>query len=149
MIGYPPICPGRKRRSRLRDGADDPILVWAFIGSFVFFDAYRVYNTSVKTTYMVPTCSRGRPTWSTHDIQGMANVANTIIRGSDEIEMRVTQIGMVSGDYNVDWSWRERRRAAVQFQPPAIRDRFRSCRTASASSWWKPASSTKRPSMSA
>jgi Flp pilus assembly protein TadG len=30
-----------------------PILVWAYIGSFVFFDAYRVYNTSVKATYMV------------------------------------------------------------------------------------------------
>jgi hypothetical protein len=30
-----------------------PILVWVYVGTFVFFDAYRVYNTSVKTAYMV------------------------------------------------------------------------------------------------
>jgi hypothetical protein len=94
-----------------------PILVWAFIGSFVFFDAYRIYNTSVKTSYMVADMlSRQTNMVYGHDIQGMANVANGIIRGSDEVEMRVTQIGMVSGNYKVDWSWRERRRAAVQFQ---------------------------------
>jgi hypothetical protein len=41
-----------------------PILVWAFIGSFVFFDAYRVYNTSVKTTYMVADMLSRQTTWS-------------------------------------------------------------------------------------
>jgi hypothetical protein len=83
-----------------------PILVWAFIGSFVFFDAYRIYNTSVKTTYMVADMlSRQTNMVYGHDIQGMANVANGIIRGSDEVEMRVTQIGMVSGDYSIDWSY--------------------------------------------
>jgi Flp pilus assembly protein TadG len=62
-----------------------PILVWAFIGSFVFFDAYRIYNTSVKTTYMVADMlSRQTNMVYGHDIQGMANVANGIIRGSDE-----------------------------------------------------------------
>jgi hypothetical protein len=83
-----------------------PILVWAFVGTFVFFDAYRVYNTSVKTTYMVADMlSRQTNMVYGHDIEGMANVANAIIRGSDEVEMRVTQIGMVSGNYNVDWSY--------------------------------------------
>ncbi len=83
-----------------------PILVWAFVGSFVFFDAYRVYNTSVKTTYMVADWTSRQDNWIyPHDIQGMADVANSIIRGSDEVEMRVSQIGMVSGNYNVDWSW--------------------------------------------
>lgn len=82
-----------------------PILIWAFVGSFVFFDAYRVYNTSVKATYMVADMlSRQTSMVYGHDIQGMADVINTIIRGSDEVEMRVTQIGMVSGNYQVDWS---------------------------------------------
>jgi hypothetical protein len=83
-----------------------PILVWAFIGSFVFFDAYRVYNTSVKTTYMVADMlSRQTSLVFGHDIQGMADVSNTIIRGSNEVEMRVSQIAMIDGNYNVDWSY--------------------------------------------
>ncbi len=82
-----------------------PILVWAFIGSFVFFDAYRVYNTTVKTTYMVADMlSRQTNMVYGHDIQGMADVADAIIRGSDDVEMRVTQIGMVDGNYSIDWS---------------------------------------------
>ena len=30
-----------------------PILAWVFVASFVFFDAFRVYNTSIKATYAV------------------------------------------------------------------------------------------------
>jgi len=82
-----------------------PILVWAFVGSFVFFDAYRVYNTSVKTTYMVADMlSRQTNMVFGHDIQGLADVSNSIIRGSNEVEMRVSQIAMINGSYNVDWS---------------------------------------------
>jgi hypothetical protein len=83
-----------------------PILVWSYVGTFVFFDAYRVYNTSVKTSYMVSDMLSRETNWVyPADIQGMADVINTIIRGSDEVEMRATQIGMVSGNYQVDWSW--------------------------------------------
>jgi len=83
-----------------------PILVWVYVGTFVFFDAYRVYNTSVKTAYMVSDMLSRETNWVyPEDIQGMANVVNTIIRGTDEVEMRATQIGMVGGNYNVDWSW--------------------------------------------
>lgn len=83
-----------------------PMLVWVFVGTFVFFDAYRVYNTSVKTTYMVADILSRESNWVfPADIQGLANVSNTIIRGSNEVEMRATQIGMVGGNYSIDWSW--------------------------------------------
>jgi hypothetical protein len=80
---------------------------------------------------------------------GHGERANAIIRGSDEVEMRATQIGMVGGNYQVDWSYGVNG-AARLFNPTSRdRDRCRSCRTASASSSWKRASTTKRPSTSA
>ncbi|MCU4653186.1 hypothetical protein N8I71_10105 [Roseibacterium sp. SDUM158016] len=82
-----------------------PLLVWAYVGSFVFFDAYRVYNTSVKATYMVADMlSRQTNMVFGHDISGMANVIDTIIRGSGDVQMRATQIAMINGNYRVDWS---------------------------------------------
>jgi len=83
-----------------------PLLIWAYVGTFAFFDAYRVYNTSVKATYMVADMLSRQTNWVyPHDIQGMANVIDTIIRGSSDVQMRTTQIGWVSGAYQLDWSW--------------------------------------------
>jgi len=82
-----------------------PLLVWAFVASFVFFDAYRIYNTSVKTTYMVADMiSRQTDTVFGHDIAGMATVAQSIVRGVGEIEMRATQIARINGAFVVEWS---------------------------------------------
>lgn len=82
-----------------------PILIWAYVATFVFFDAYRVYNTSVKTNYMVADMlSRQDTTVYGHDIQGMANVAHSIVRGSQQMQMRVSQIQNVAGNYAVNWS---------------------------------------------
>lgn len=82
-----------------------PLLVWAFVATFVFFDAYRIYNTSVKTTYMVADMiSRQTDTVFGHDIAGMATVAQSIVRGVGEIEMRATQIARINGAFVVEWS---------------------------------------------
>jgi Flp pilus assembly protein TadG len=82
-----------------------PLLVWAYMMSFVFFDAYRVYNTTVKTTYMVADMlSRQTNQVYAHDIEGMANVAASIIRGGSQLRMRASQISRVNNAYQVDWS---------------------------------------------
>lgn len=82
-----------------------PLLIWAFIGSFVFFDAFRIYNSSIKATHMVADMlSRQTSTVFGHDIQGMASIVEYVLRDAGEIELRVTQIGMVSGNYQIDWS---------------------------------------------
>ncbi|MFW5654840.1 MAG: TadE/TadG family type IV pilus assembly protein [Roseicyclus sp.] len=82
-----------------------PLLVWAYMMSFAFFDAYRVYNTTVKTTYMVADMlSRQTNDVYVHDIEGMANIAASIIRGGSQLQMRASQISMVDGSYEVDWS---------------------------------------------
>ncbi|AHM04162.1 ABC-type dipeptide transport system, periplasmic component [Roseibacterium elongatum DSM 19469] len=83
-----------------------PMLIWAFIGSFVFFDAFRVYNTSIKATYMIADMiSRQTSTVYAYDIAGMTNIMGYVVRDVPPVEMRVTQIGMVSGTYRVDWSY--------------------------------------------
>lgn len=83
-----------------------PILVWAWIGTFAFFDAYRVYNSSIKATFTVADLiSRQTSTVYGYDIVGMANMLHAMIRDTDGVEVRVTQILRDNaGDYRVDWS---------------------------------------------
>lgn len=83
-----------------------PILTWAWIGTFSFFDAYRVYNTSIKATFTVADLlSRQTSTVYGYDIEGMARMLDTMIRDTDGVEMRVTQILRdTEGNYRVDWS---------------------------------------------
>ncbi len=82
-----------------------PLLIWGYIATFVFFDAYRVYNTSVKTSYMIADMiSRQTNPLTVFDIQGMAGIASSIVRGVGQIEMRVTEIARIDGDLVVTWS---------------------------------------------
>jgi len=83
-----------------------PILVWAWIGTFAFFDAYRVYNTSIKATFTIADLiSRQTSTVYGYDIEGMALMLEAMIRDSDGVEVRVTQIlRTTTGEYRVDWS---------------------------------------------
>lgn len=83
-----------------------PILTWAWIGSFAFFDAYRVYNTSVKATFTVADLLARQDEWIyDSDIAGYGNMLGAMIRDHDGITMRVTQIFRdTDGNYQVDWS---------------------------------------------
>lgn len=83
-----------------------PILTWAWIGTFAFFDAYRVYNTSIKATFTIADLiSRQTSTVYGYDIEGMAGMLDAMIRDTDGVEMRVTQILRDNdGNYQVDWS---------------------------------------------
>ena len=83
-----------------------PILTWAWIGTFAFFDAYRVYTTSIKATFTIADLlSRQTATVYGYDIEGMARMLESMIRDTDGVEMRVTQILRdTSGNYQVDWS---------------------------------------------
>jgi Flp pilus assembly protein TadG len=83
-----------------------PLFAWAWIGTFSFFDAYRVYNTSIKSTYAIADLiSRQTSTVYGYDIEGMAEMLEMMIRDTTGVEMRVTQILRdTHGDYRVDWS---------------------------------------------
>ena len=82
-----------------------PILAWVFVASFVFFDAFRVYNTSIKATYAVAdVLSRRTSQISSTDIEGLADVFQFLTRNTAGSSLRVTQITRQSAGYRIDWS---------------------------------------------
>lgn len=84
-----------------------PVLAWAFLGSFVVFDAFRTYNTSIKATYAVADIlSRQTNSLLPGDIEGMTRIFEHMVRNHGDARLRATQI-MYDDDtdsYCVDWS---------------------------------------------
>jgi len=84
-----------------------PILAWAFVASFVFFDAFRTYNSSIKATYAIAdVVSRQDETICPYDIEGYTNIFAHLVRSSERVQIRVSQIAYDAGadEYSVDWS---------------------------------------------
>ncbi len=82
-----------------------PILAWVFIASFVFFDAFRTYNTSIKATYAVAdVLSRRTAEIASSDIEGLSDVFQFLTRDTEGTAIRITQITRQTSGYRVDWS---------------------------------------------
>ncbi|MEM6609347.1 MAG: hypothetical protein AAF689_12270 [Pseudomonadota bacterium] len=82
-----------------------PILAWCFVGSFIFFDAFRTYSTSLKATYAVAdVISRQELTIYGSDIQGMADIFSHLTRNVSGSSMRVSEISWNGTEYDVEWS---------------------------------------------
>jgi Flp pilus assembly protein TadG len=84
-----------------------PVLIWAYVGSFVFFDAFRTYSSSVKATYAVAdVISRQTETLTAFDMEGYASVFATIVRNNGDVRMRMTQISYDAhtDTMHVEWS---------------------------------------------
>jgi len=91
-----------------------PILAWVFVASFVFFDGFRAYNTSVKATFTVADIlSREFDTLYGSDLDGLAAVFQHITRNTEGSAMRTTQISQLEDRYNVDWSYATEGRARL------------------------------------
>lgn len=85
-----------------------PVLTWVFIASFVFFDAFRTYNSSIKATYAIADIlSRQTSTVYARDIEGYARIFDHLVRNNGDARLRVTQISYDGpGDAHVvDWSY--------------------------------------------
>ena len=49
-----------------------PVLIWVYVGSFVFFDAFRTYSNSVRATYAVAdVISREQNNLTPFDLDGV------------------------------------------------------------------------------
>ena len=83
-----------------------PILVWAWVGTFSFFDAYRVYNTSIKATYSVADLiSRQEFEIPEDDMDGFGDLLASMIRGHDGVDFRASEIHRANdGTYRTVWS---------------------------------------------
>ncbi|MEM9318969.1 MAG: hypothetical protein AAGA70_08165 [Pseudomonadota bacterium] len=79
-----------------------PILAWCFVGSFIFFDAFRTYNTSLKATYAIADVisrqGQDRPIFES-DIDGYQAVFDHISRNPQGSSMRVSQIHFNGTEY--------------------------------------------------
>lgn len=85
-----------------------PVLIWVYVGSFVFFDAFRTYSSSVKATYAVADLiSRQNQTVTAFDMEGFADIFATMVRNNGDVRMRMTQIVYDEGTDSmiVDWSY--------------------------------------------
>lgn len=85
-----------------------PVLIWVYVGSFVFFDAFRTYSSSVKATYAVAdVISRQNQTVTAFDMEGFADIFETMVRNSGGVRMRMTQIvyDEPTDTLSVDWSY--------------------------------------------
>ena len=84
-----------------------PVLAWTFIGSFVFFDAYRTYNSSIKATYAVADIiSRQTNMVLESDIEGLSTIFEHLVRNNGTARLRVSQI-FYNGNtdtFCVEWS---------------------------------------------
>lgn len=84
-----------------------PVLAWAFIGSFVVFDAFRTYNTSIKATYAIAdVLSRQSATIYPRDIEGYTDIFEHMVRNDGNARLRATQISYDADTdtFRVDWS---------------------------------------------
>ncbi|MBF9034035.1 hypothetical protein HKCCE2091_07270 [Rhodobacterales bacterium HKCCE2091] len=82
-----------------------PVLAFLFIISFIFFDAFRTYNTSVKATYAVAdVLSRQTELVYGSDIDGLGNIFQHITRNVAGSDIRVSEIAWDGTEYRVTWS---------------------------------------------
>lgn len=87
-----------------------PALIWAFIGTYVYFDAFSSQNTSIKAAYTIADLiSRQTNTLTPTDIEGMNKIFDIITsaaRTGATSNIRVSDIHYDYTDnvYKVDWS---------------------------------------------
>ena len=84
-----------------------PLLLWFYVGSFVFFDAFRVYNRNVKAAYTVSDMlSRQTNAINNAYLEGLTDVFDYMASQRHTSWLRVAQIRWQGSRnrYRVDWS---------------------------------------------
>ena len=83
-----------------------PILASVFVGSFVFFDGFRTYNSAVKANYAISdVLSRAEVTMYGSDIEGLSDVFQHITRSPEVTQLRATQVRREQAGFVVVWSY--------------------------------------------
>ncbi len=84
-----------------------PILFWAFMGAYVFFDGYRQSAVNLKAAYTISDLiSRETETINDDYIDSMYSLMKLLTRSNSAVSLRFTVIRWDEGDsrYYVDWS---------------------------------------------
>jgi Flp pilus assembly protein TadG len=86
-----------------------PLLLWAYLALFVYWDAYRAINSAQKAAYtlsdMISREMNTTPMTPSY-ITGMRNLMQYLIGNSQVVSLRVTSVTYSSarGRFEVDWS---------------------------------------------
>ena len=84
-----------------------PLLIWLFMALFVYWDAFRSQNTSVKASYvMADMISRENAAVNNAYINGMHSVFRYMVNTNEQTWIRVTSVQFRQSDnsYRVLWS---------------------------------------------
>jgi len=84
-----------------------PILVWAYMGTFVFFDAYRAQSTNIKAGYSIAdTISRETGYITPAFMDSLYALQQFLVDTEEQVQMRVTVYNYRLSDdsYRVRWS---------------------------------------------
>lgn len=86
-----------------------PLLIWAYLALFVYWDAYRSVNTSQKAAYtisdMISREMNDVPLTPAY-VTGMRNMMSYLLDADQGVKLRVTSVtwSQVRNRYEVDWS---------------------------------------------
>ena len=84
-----------------------PVLFWAFIATFAFFDAFRQQNVAMKASYtLADMISRETETLAPSDISGLNDVFDYLTYSNHPSWIRVTSVrwDAVNSEFRVNWS---------------------------------------------
>ena len=85
-----------------------PLLIWALVAMFIYWDVFRTINVTQKAAYGVADLlSRQRDTISLNFANGLQNVMNFLTPGGHPVRIRVTSIEYVAatGNYKLLFSF--------------------------------------------
>lgn len=84
-----------------------PLLIWAYLALFVYWDAYRTINLAQKASYTVSDyISRERSSLTAAEIVGMENTFKFMTQTDSGVKMRITSIyyNTTNKRFEVYWS---------------------------------------------
>ena len=85
-----------------------PLLLWFYVGSFVFFDAYKVYNRNVKAAYTIgDLLSRQTDSIDNAFLEGLSDVFDYMTSQNHTSWQRIAQLRWHArrNRYRVEWSY--------------------------------------------
>ena len=85
-----------------------PLLLWAFVATFVFFDIFYARNVNMKAAYTIADAlSRESEAVNDAYMGGMEDMLTFLIKGQHQSRMRITTVvyDQVHDEFEVEWSY--------------------------------------------
>jgi Flp pilus assembly protein TadG len=84
-----------------------PLLLWAYLALFVYWDAFKSVNTSQKAAYTISdTISRETQTLPANYVTGLRDLMRFMLKNNQGIKLRVSEVtwSQINNRFEVDWS---------------------------------------------